>query len=403
MRFFICLMILCGASVFSPDWPTFRGPQDNNITAETDWSSNAILPGKKRTIWWNYVGKGYANVSVKGDHVYTSGYHPGKRKETVYCFHAESGQIIWTHTFSRKPYRYNGAAATPTVFSHYLYYVSRNGDLFCYNRYNGNVIWRRSLLPDHSLQAGRYGICGSVYLYRDLCLVNAGGGIAVDRRNGKTIWVNKQKTSGYSTPVILSRKNDTGVLFFIKNALRLVNIRQGTVIWDYPWKTRDANTADPLVIADRVFISTFHENPRPVKGAALIDVSRSKPQKVWSHNLLKTLTSTAVHINGYLYGCDGYAGRGAGYLKCIHVESGRQQWRKRLGFFSLTAAEDGRLIIINEFGLLLIVKADPRRYRELARHGRIAPGRWWTKPVIANGRLYLRNARGKLWVFDMTP
>jgi hypothetical protein len=61
---------------------------------------------------------------------------------------------------------------------------------------------------------------------------------------------------------------------------------------------------------------------------------------------------------------------------------------------SVTLA-NGKLIILSEGGELCIAEASPAGYRETGR-GRILTGKCWTVPVLANGKIYARNAAGKL-------
>lgn len=59
------------------------------------------------------------------------------------------------------------------------------------------------------------------------------------------------------------------------------------------------------------------------------------------------------------------------------------------------ASSDGRLIILTEKGELTVAKASHKGYEELSRV-QVLSGRCWSAPVLANGRLYVRNAPGKV-------
>ncbi len=58
-------------------------------------------------------------------------------------------------------------------------------------------------------------------------------------------------------------------------------------------------------------------------------------------------------------------------------------------------AADGKLIVLGEKGKLVIAEATPDGYKELAS-AQILEGKCWTVPVLANGRIYARNAAGDL-------
>ena len=66
---------------------------------------------------------------------------------------------------------------------------------------------------------------------------------------------------------------------------------------------------------------------------------------------------------------------------------------------SLIVAGD-RIIALGQRGELVVAPVDPKKFAPLAREQAIG-GRCWTPPVLANGLLYLRNARGDLVCLDL--
>ncbi|MHC4680276.1 MAG: hypothetical protein ACYTEK_16440 [Planctomycetota bacterium] len=61
---------------------------------------------------------------------------------------------------------------------------------------------------------------------------------------------------------------------------------------------------------------------------------------------------------------------------------------------------DGKLIILGEKGKLVIAEASPDGFNQLAS-AQILTGKCWTVPVLANGRIYARNAVGDLVCVDV--
>jgi outer membrane protein assembly factor BamB len=100
-----------------------------------------------------------------------------------------------------------------------------------------------------------------------------------------------------------------------------------------------------------------------------------------------------------VYGFDGQAG-GRGELACVDWNTGEQKWaQKGMGTGSVMLA-DGKLIILSERGKLVIAKASPEGFEQLAE-AQILRGKCWTVPVLANGRIYARNAVGDLVCVDV--
>ena len=107
----------------------------------------------------------------------------------------------------------------------------------------------------------------------------------------------------------------------------------------------------------------------------------------------------AVKVGNYLYGT-GNTG-----LICVEFSTGKVLWQDRsIGAGSICAV-DGRLYLHGENGEVAMVDATPGGYQE---KGRFTPpnapdrgsAKAWTYPVIANGRLYLRDG-SSLWCFDI--
>ena len=76
------------------------------------------------------------------------------------------------------------------------------------------------------------------------------------------------------------------------------------------------------------------------------------------------------------------------------------RWAERsLGKGSLIGA-DGKLILLGEKGQVIFAEATAEAFKPLAR-AQVLGGKCWTAPVLANGRIYCRNARGDLVCVDV--
>jgi outer membrane protein assembly factor BamB len=105
-------------------------------------------------------------------------------------------------------------------------------------------------------------------------------------------------------------------------------------------------------------------------------------------------TSSLLH-GGYIYGLD------EAILACIDAKTGELKWKAgRYGYGQVMLAGD-HLIVLTESGELVLVRATPERHVELARFQAIE-GKTWNHPVIANGRLLVRNLQ-EMAAFDIRP
>ena len=170
------ILIIFGSSSFhknakADDWTSWRGPNGDGISLETDWDPGA-LSGDPRILWKVNVGFGFSSVSVKGKKLYTMGNI--KDQDIVFCLDTESGKVIWTHSYQCTPGDYRGPRATPVVDEGYVYTLSREGHLHCLSAKNGKVRWKRHLADDFGVEIPSSGFSGSPVIDGDLLVLNAG-------------------------------------------------------------------------------------------------------------------------------------------------------------------------------------------------------------------------------------
>ena len=84
----------------------------------------------------------------------------------------------------------------------------------------------------------------------------------------------------------------------------------------------------------------------------------------------------------------------------MDAATGEVRWKQAgFGLGALSAA-DGKLIILSDRGELAVAAASPASFQPLAR-AQVLGGKCWTPPVLANGRIYCRNAKGTLVCLDV--
>jgi hypothetical protein len=126
-------------------------------------------------------------------------------------------------------------------------------------------------------------------------------------------------------------------------------------------------------------------------GVALIEVGRQGNQwnvsDVWSTSQLKPEFPDLVVHEGHAYGFDG------AILCCIDVATGKRRWKEgRYGRGEVMLLPDASLLLVMaENGELLLLSPNPERHQEFGRF-RALPVKTWNHPVIAHGRLFVRNA-----------
>ena len=161
-------MLVFGSStqMMGADWPSFRGPNHDGISAEAiTWPKD----GPKQ-LWKINVGIGHSAVSVVGDRAYTMG--NANDTDTVFSIDVATGKVIWTHSYPCNEKvgikEYDGPFATPTVANGVVYTLSRKGDVFALDAKDGKVIWGRNIVQEDGVRPpGFGGLAGSPLILGD--------------------------------------------------------------------------------------------------------------------------------------------------------------------------------------------------------------------------------------------
>ena len=389
----VTLTILFAVSLFAiyaDDWPVWRGPSADGISAETGWNAAGI----KKQLWQKEVGVGYSSVAVAGKYLYTMG-NNGK-EDVVYCFNAETGDEKWRFSYTCPPGKgYPGPRATPVVKNGAVYTLSAEGDLHALNAENGRKIWMKNIGSEGGKNI-RWRYSGSPLVEDGIVVINAGArGMAFDVKSGKELWKSSGE-GGYATPVLFVSKGKKYVLIFGKDRLVAVNLQDGTEVASYPWKTKyNINAADPIVSGSRIFISSGYG-----RGAALLEFKDGKFNKLWENKIMCAHISTPVLYKGYLYGASGKTGKGK--FLCVSFEDGSEKWSNAAALYGSLIIADGKIIYLNERGKVLIGKVSPEAFKvDVSGDILKGSGKCWTMPVLADKRLYCRSSKGRLVCLDM--
>ncbi|MEO8428987.1 MAG: PQQ-binding-like beta-propeller repeat protein [Verrucomicrobiota bacterium] len=393
----ILLVHTLTSRVVAEDWFRWRGPNLDGISTEKSWSTAWAKEGPKQ-LWRASVGTGFSSVSVSKGRVFTLGNQ--NETDTVYCIDANTGASGWTNSYPcpLDPQYYEGGPhSTPAVDGDFVYTLSKRGHLFCFEAANGKIVWQTNLLEQLGVIKPRWGFAGSPLVEGNLLLLNVGNaGTAVDKKTGKLVWTSGKEPAGYSTPMPMTVGGQRCVLIFAAKALVAVRISDGHELWRHEWLTRwDINNADPIVAGDKVFVSSFDQ------GGALLQVGAGIPQVVWQNKQMKNHFNSCVLVGGHLYGIDGNSDQPAEIaFRCLDFQTGEVKWsHKGFGLGALMAA-DGKLIILGDKGELVVAEASPAGFKPLA-HAQVLGGKCWTTPVLANGKIYCRNAKGDLVCLDV--
>jgi outer membrane protein assembly factor BamB len=399
----ICVALILVSSAVADDWPFFRGPGYNGASGETGWTCQWPEAGPK-IVWRADVGIGASSVVVVGDRLVTMGSRKEENEESVWCLDAHSGETVWKFKyaaeFDARQFE-GGPASTPTIDAGLVYTLGYLGDVHCLNLKDGHVVWRKHLVNDFGGRYSSWKYAGSPLVIDGLVIFDTGGDgnstVALDKKTGEKVWGSANDLAGYSTPIPFEQDGVRGVLVFKARAMVAHDLADGRELWRIEWRTNyDCNASSPTVVGDKLFISTGYGGKR-ARGA-LFQLGEGEPQQIWLNQDLETRMNSAVVYEGHVY-C--VSERGSGQLMCFELQDGAIVWSEpSFAKYGTLMIADGKLVVLDEKGDLVIADATPEGYREVAR-AKVLDGRCWVMPVLANGRIYAKNNGGKVVCLDV--
>lgn len=411
MRHLLLSMLLLAlpASSFAEDWTQWRGPNRDGKSTETGLFANWDEDGPPEVYDATGIGRGYAAVSVVGDRVYTTGNVDGG--QAVTALDAENGKIIWQTPITPNipQHDYEGSRSTPTVDGDRIYVVASSGAIVCLRAKDGRVVWRREFSDWGGKMMSGWGYSESPLIDRNNVICTPGGPqgmvVALNKNTGKNVWAcqlppKNEKSrdltdgAGYSSAVISEAAGIRQVVQLVGRGLIGIRADNGELLWQYERVANTtANIPTPIAEGDYIFTSTAYGT-----GSALLKVEKQGRRGVivkevyWlTADDLQNKHGGMILVDGHIY-CG--TGNGQGLPVCAELSSGKVVWgperAKGRGEASIVYA-DGHLVIRREDGTVLLVKATPEQF-ELVNSfmPSYQEGSSWAHPVIANGRLYLR-------------
>ena len=376
------------------DWPQWQGPERSGLSKEAGLLQQWPAPGPPLVWSVSSLGAGYGSVAVKGDRIFVQG--SKDRQSVVFVLNRSDGRGLWSKALGpagdndRGP----GPRGTPTVDDDRVYVLSESGDLACLKAQDGTAVWQRNILREFGGRNIPWLISESPLIDGNNVIVTPGGPnagiVALDKMSGKTVWTSKELSdpAGYASCVVANVHGVRAVTTLTSEAGVGVRASDGKLLWRYRQVANNtANIATPIVSDNKVFYTSAYGT-----GGALLDLTEQggelKAREVYFTRDMQNHHGGVVLVSGYLYGFNN------SILTCLEFASGKVMWRHRsVGKGSLTYA-DGNLYLQSEDNVVGLAEATPSGYKEKGRFSIQDQGLpSWAHPVVAGGKLYVRNQK----------
>jgi len=400
-----CIVVFFAGLALLPlhaaDWPQWQGPDRTNVSTETGLLKQWPATGPKLLWTFTQAGTGYSEPAIVGDRLYTMG--ADQTTEYLFAIDLKTRKRLWSAEIGPRFTNGwgDGPRGTPTVDGDLIFALGGQGNLVCVKAGGGQKYWTKNMQRDlgGKMMSG-WGYTESPLVDGDAVVCTPGGKqgtlAALDKNTGEVRWRSTEFTddAGYSSLVV---SEAGGIRQYVQRtgaSVSGVAAKDGRLLWRFPHAARTAAIPTPIVSENYVFSTSGYG-----AGCVLIKLmpinNGIKAEKVYANSDMTNHHGGVVKVGDYVYG---YSDRGG--WTCMEFMTGKVVWKetRKLGKGSITAA-DGRLYCYSENdGTVALIEASPEGWKESGRF-KIPKqtklprksGHIWTHPVVANGRLYLRD------------
>ncbi len=430
-----CLLVLCTLSCCCPasvdakaeDWPQWQGPNRDGKSADTgllrEW------PNGGPPLAWRIdkLGGGDSGPAIAAGRVYLMSNRGDE--EVVWALSEKDGSEIWVTPLGpafrqRASQGREGPGCTPTADGERLYVEGLGGNVACLQAADGKILWQRSLTEDFGGRVPMWSYRESPLIDGDRVIVTPGGAdailVALNKLTGETIWKAKLPDgpaggseapagpgggrggpggggASYASPIAIDFEGQRQYVQLTARTLIAVAASDGKFLWRYdkPANRMAINCSTALYHEGMVFASSAYG-----AGGGLVKLSKEadgsiKAEEVYATTDMQNHHGGMILLNGCLYGASG--GNEGGALVCLDFKTGKVLWDQRESVGRRAkgslAFADGLLYYRMEDGTVCLIEPNPTQYVERGRFEQPDRTRLpaWSHPVIANGRLYVRD------------
>lgn len=383
------------------DWTQWRGAARDGLSKETGLLKQWPADGPKKLWSFTNAGQGYSSFAVAGGKVFTLGTRDGS--EILLALEAANGAELWTAKLgSILGNKWgDGPRGTPTVDGDRIYALGGDGTLVAVSAKDGREMWRTTMNSLGSKTPG-WGYTESVLVDGRQVVCTPGGSqgtvAAIDKTSGKVLWQSKDWTDGAHYSSIVSAVINGQPQYVQRSAEAVVGLdaKNGAVLWKQAYPGKTAVIPTPIVKGNQVYVTAGYG-----AGSMSFTIESGNVVKMvfdetgGTNKVMKNHHGGVILLGDHIYGYSDGVG-----LVCQDFKTGAEVWsEKRAVQKGAISYADGMFYFLEEgSGNVVLIEATPKGYSEKSRFKlnpqttiRSPQGRIWSHPVIANGRLYLRD------------
>jgi outer membrane protein assembly factor BamB len=396
------------------DWPQFRGPNASGIG---DGKPPVEFGPSQNLLWKTPVGSGLSSPVISKGRVFLTDFDQATKQLSTLCLDQRTGEILWRRTVApaeiEKVHQIGSPAApTPVTDGERVFVYFGSYGLLSYD-FDGKLLWERRLpIPENI-----YGAVASPIVAGDLLVLNHQGKdaylLAVDRRDGKTVWKTdrSQFQYGWSTPVYWRHDGIEEIVvlggdFGPNQRLIAYNPADGAERW---WVAGlpPCGKSTPVIGGGMVFFAASDiimdveaEKRNPERAAQIYANNASRVMAVrpggkesvndthvaWSEHKGTPGVPSPLYYNGRLFTV-----QNGGIVYSRVAKTGELVYSGRTGamgyYYSSPVAADNKIYMASEEGVVVVLDGG-EELKVLARNK--LDGQILATPAIVDGKIYVR-------------
>lgn len=407
-------VVLACHTAGAADWPQFRGPNASGIG---DGQPPVEFGPSQNLLWKTPVGSGLSSPVISKGRVFLTDFDRATKQLSTLCIDQRTGKILWRQTVApaeiEKVHQIGSPAApTPVTDGERVYVYFGSYGLLSYD-FDGKLLWERRLpIPENI-----YGAVASPIVAGDLLVLNHQGKdaylLAVDRRDGKTVWKTdrSQFQYGWSTPVYWRHDGIEEIVvlggdFGPNQRLIAYNPADGAERW---WVAGlpPCGKSTPVIGGGMVFFAASDiimdveaEKRNPERAAQIYANNASRVMAVrpggkeavnethvaWSEHKGTPGVPSPLYYNGRVFTV-----QNGGIVYSRVAKTGELVYSGRTGamgyYYSSPVAADSKIYMASEEGVVVVLDGG-EELKVLARNK--LDGQILATPAIVDGKIYVR-------------
>ena len=411
----VAMLALSGGA--SANWPAWRGPGGNGVSAEKNLP---IKWGPSENIAWKLALPQWSGATpvIWGDTIFLNVAEADLDSLSLWAVSRTNGDVLWKKPLSKgnnQQRKQNMSSPSPVTDGTTVWVMTGTGFLKAFD-FTGTELWMRDIQKDYGRFGLNWGYANSPLLHDGDLFVPVLHGmktddpsylLRIDGKTGKTEWRVERPTKAirespdaYITPALARVGKGFEIILNGGDVVTGHDPATGKELWRADGLNPDNNPAYRIVASpvthNDIVVAPTRERPMLIlKAGGRGDVTTS--HKLWEFQNGPDVP-TPVTDGTYLYVVND---RGIAY--CLELASGKTIYgpeRLTPGTYSASPVlADGKIYITNEDGIVSVYRAGPKF--EILSENKMDD---YTLSSIAvkDGQLFLRT-RNWLWVIGKKP